>query len=72
MHVDWDSVAVNVPTKQDEQIVAVAAEYFPASQLPVTADNPAYAQNEPAVQALQALSPADAAKVPVEQNMQAE
>jgi len=34
----------NVPTEQDEHTVADALEYCPASQLPVTADNPAAAQ----------------------------
>ncbi len=53
-----------VLTGQDKQTDAEAAEYFPAAQLPVTADSPVVAQYEPAVQALHALSPADAAKVP--------
>jgi len=61
---------VKVPTKQDEHTVADAAEYLPAAQLPVTADNPAVAQYDPAVQAVHTLNPADAAKVPVEQLVQ--
>jgi len=53
-----------------EQTVADAAEYFPAAQLSVTAESPAVAQYEPAVQALHALNPADAAKVPAKQDEQ--
>ena len=59
-----------VLTRQDEQPVANTAEYFPAAQLPVTADSPVVAQYEPAVQALHALSPADEAKVPSRQEVQ--
>ena len=58
------------PARQEEQMVANAAEYIPAAQLPVTADKPAEAQDDPAVQALHALIPADAAKEPAKQLVQ--
>ena len=61
-----------MPARQDEQTDAEEAEYFPAAQLPVTADNPVVAQYDPAVQAAHTLNPADAAKVPVEQLEQAD
>ncbi len=63
---------VNVPTKQEEQIEADAAEYIPAVQLPVTDDNPAAAQYEPAEQAVHELNPADAAKLLIKQDEQTE
>ena len=60
-----------VPSRQYEQTVADTLEYFPAAQIPVTADNPVVAQYEPAVQALHApLNPAAAANVPMEQLVQ--
>ena len=36
--------AAKVPTRHEEQTDADAAEYFPAMQLPVTADKPAVPQ----------------------------
>ena len=62
--------AAKVPIKQDEQTEADAAEYFPATQLPLTADSPVVAQYDPAEHAVQALNPADAAKVPIKQEEQ--
>ncbi len=61
---------VKVPTKQDVQTEADAAEYFPATQLPVTEESPVLEQYEPAVQALHALNPAEAAKDPARQEEQ--
>ena len=63
--IDDDDDTANVPTRQDEHIVAEAAEYFPVTQFPVTTESPVVAQNEPAGQAVHALNPIDEAKVPV-------
>jgi len=49
------------------QTSADALEYFPAAQRAVTAVSPSEAQYAPAVQALQALKPVVAAKVPESQ-----
>jgi len=37
-------VEEKVPAGQDEHTLAAEAEYFPATQLPVTADKPVVAQ----------------------------
>jgi len=67
-----DAKAENFPTKHVEQTVADAAEYAPAAQLSVTADRPIVAQYDPAVQALHALNPVDAANEPLLQLEQLE
>ena len=59
-----------MPTEQDVQTVAEENEYFPTAQLPVTADRPVVAQNDPALHVVHSLNPIDAAKVPVEQDVQ--
>ena len=64
--------AAKVPARQVEHAVAETAEYFPVAQTPVTAESPVVAQYDPAVHALHTLSPAVAAKVPVEQLAQEE
>jgi len=46
-----------LPEMHDEQTVAEDAEYLPASQVPVTADNPIVAQYDPAVQEVQIVEP---------------
>ena len=53
-----DAVEVKVLARQDEQTVAEEAEYFPAAQLPVTADKPVVAQYDPVVHAEQLEEPA--------------
>ena len=58
---------VNVPTRQDEHTEADAAEYLPATQLPVTAESPTVAQYEPAVHAVHADDPEDAKNLPMVQ-----
>ena len=70
VHALKPAEAAKVPIKQDEQTEADAAEYFPATQLPLTADSPEVAQYDPVEHATHALSPADAAKVPIKQDEQ--
>ena len=59
--LDEDADEANVPTGQNEQTVAEAAEYFPVAQLPLTADNPAMAQYDPAGHTVHELNPDEAA-----------
>jgi len=59
-----------VPARQLAQTVADAPEYLPAAHDPVTADSPAVAQYDPALQALHALDPVEARKVPAKHEEQ--
>ncbi len=65
--VENDAEDAYFPYEQLEQAVDKATEYEPDAHAPVTAERPAVAQYEPAVQAVHALAPFVVMKVPARQ-----